>query len=152
MSEPNAAATPESVLRAYFHAKDENRPHRLDEVFTEDAVLHVHNASSAIAFPAVTQGREAIGAVLVSEFNRTYENIYSFYLGRPPATATAFSCAWLVGMTDKSTKAARVGCGTYEWQFAPAPGGLASRLVIRIDAMEVLPPHDGKPVLAWLRS
>jgi acetyl-CoA C-acetyltransferase len=32
------AASPESVLRAYFHAKDENRPHLLDEVFAEDAV------------------------------------------------------------------------------------------------------------------
>ena len=148
----SAASSPESALRTYFHAKDENRPHLLDEVFADEAILHVHNASSAISFPAVTRGREAIGAVLVGDFNRTNENIYSFYLARPPADVTAFACAWFVGMTDKSTKAVRVGGGTYEWRFGPAPAVLASQLVIRIDTMEMLPPDDWKPVLSWLRS
>lgn len=146
------APSPESVLRTYFHAKDENRPHLLDEVFAEDAVLHVHNASSAITFPSVTHGREAISAVLVGDFNRAYENIYSFYLARPPADAAAFACAWLVGMTDKSTREVRVGCGTYEWQFGAAPTPLASQLVIRIDAMQLLPSDARRPVLSWLRS
>ena len=149
---PSNAGSPESVLRTYFHAKDENRPHLLDEVFAEEAVLHVHNASSAIAFPAVTQGREAIGAVLVGDFNRTNENIYSFYLARPPADVTVFVCGWFVGMTDKSTKAVRVGCGTYEWRFGPVPAALASQLVIRIDTMEMLSAADWKPVLSWLCS
>jgi len=142
----------ETVLRTYFHAKDENRPHLLDEVFAEDAVLHVHNASTAISLPAVTHGREAIAAVLVGDFNRSYENIYSFYLARPAADAAAFACAWLVGMTDKSTREVRIGCGTYEWHFGAAPPRRASRLVIRIDAMQLLPPDARKPVLSWLLS
>jgi hypothetical protein len=134
---PASAGSLEFVLRTYFAAKDGNRPHLLDEIFAEDAVLHVHNASSAIAFPAVTHGRDAIAAVLVSDFNRTNENVYSFYLARPPADASSFVCAWFGGMTDKSTKAVRVGCGTYEWRVEPATG-LASELVIRIAAMEPL--------------
>lgn len=147
-----AAPSPESVLRTYFHAKDGNRPHLLDEVFAEDAVLHVQNASSAISFPSVTHRREAIAAVLVGDFNRTNENIYSFYLARPPADATAFACGWLVGMTDRSTREVRVGCGTYEWHLGAAPARLASQLVIRIDAMQLLSPDDREPVLSWLRS
>lgn len=141
---------PEEVLRNYFHAKDENRPHLLDQVFTPDASLRVHSASSAIAFPAATEGREAIADVLVREFNRTYENIYSFYLARPPATAQSFACDWLVGMTEKTSRAVRVGCGTYEWTFSPARPCLASALLIEIDAMVVMPGIHTGAVLHWL--
>ncbi len=142
--------SPEIVLRNYFHAKDENRPHLLDGVFTSDASLHVHNNSSNIAFPAVTQGRDAIADVLVRQFNRTYENIYSFYLARPPATARSFTCAWLVGMTEKDSGSIRVGCGTYEWAFSSEPPRLASALVINIHAMVVLAPTSADAVLSWL--
>ena len=53
------------VLRAYFHAKDENRAHLLERVFTENALLEVRNRTSTIAFPNITSGREAIADVLV---------------------------------------------------------------------------------------
>ena len=149
---PSQSGRLEAVMRTYFHAKDENRPHLLDEVFEENAVLHVHNASGAISFPSVTHGHAAIAAVLVSDFNRSYENICSFYLARPPADATSFACAWLVGMTDKSTHDVRVGCGTYEWQLAATPAQLASQLVIRIEVMELLAASRLPQVLAWLRS
>jgi hypothetical protein len=142
--------SPEVVLRNYFHAKDENRPHLLDSVFTSAASLQVHNSSSSIALPAVTHGREAIADVLVRQFNRTYENIYSFYLSRPPETAQSFSCAWLVGMTEKDNKSVRVGCGTYEWTFSSEPPHLANALVININAMLALPPSCAATVLPWL--
>src|SRR5258706_8031171 len=37
--------SPEQALRAYFHAKDENRPHLLDGVFASDARLGIRNRS-----------------------------------------------------------------------------------------------------------
>jgi len=37
---------PASVLRDYFHAKDENRPHRLDGVFAPQARLAVITAAT----------------------------------------------------------------------------------------------------------
>lgn len=142
--------TPEAVLREYFHAKDENRPHLLDRVFTSDASLQINNSCSNITFPTVSQGRGAIADTLVTQFNKTYENIYSFYLARPPEVADSFSCAWLVGMTEKDTKNTRVGCGTYDWAFSAKPPRLASALVISIHAMVVLPSSTASVVFPWL--
>ncbi len=138
--------TPRQVLRAYFGAKDENRPHRLDMVFTPQAVLTVRNHASSIAFPATTAGRAAIANVLVREFGATYENVYSFYLASPPEDAPHFSCDWLVGMTAKGSGQARVGCGSYDWSFDVASCGLADRLQITIHAMQVV-PADAAPGL-----
>src|SRR4030095_1639422 len=101
--------SPEAVLRGYFNAKDENRPWLLQEVFAEDARLQVSNKAMNIAFPAVTQGREAIADILVRRFNQTYENIYSFYMARPPAEVTEFSCDWLVAMREKGSRRDRGG-------------------------------------------
>jgi hypothetical protein len=141
---------PEQVLRNYFHAKDENRPHLLGDVFDADAVLEVLNHSDAISFPAVTQGREAISDVLVRQFGQCYENIYSFYLSRPSGVADAFSCPWLVAMTVKADGAVRVGCGRYDWTFRSQSPRLASRLVITISAMTVLPASAADAVLGWI--
>ena len=69
---------PEVVLRGYFHAKDENRPHLLRHVSAPDAELVISTKSSSIALPAITHGRQAIAEVLVSSFGTTYENVYSF--------------------------------------------------------------------------
>jgi hypothetical protein len=145
-----ASATPESVLSAYFRAKDGNRPHLLQRVFSPDAELIVHNASSNIAFPAVTRGRAAIAEVLVRSFSLSYENIYSFCLERPPAATREFTCAWLVGMSDRSSGSVRVGCGTYSWAFEQRAPHLADRLVIALEAMQVLPPSEFDRIFAWL--
>lgn len=142
----------EAVLRGYFRAKDENRPHLLEEVFAPGAELVIRNQSENIAFPAVTCGRTAIAEVLVRSFTLSYENIYSFYLERPAAEVREFTCAWLVGMTDRAFGHVRVGCGTYVWSFEPEVPKLASRLAITIEAMQVLPHSDSESVFAWLRS
>jgi hypothetical protein len=144
--------TPEDVLRRYFHAKDENRPHLLEDVFAPDAELLIRNRSENIAFPALTQGRSAIAEVLVRSFALSYENVYSFYLRRPSPGVQEFVCPWLVGMSERSSGDVRVGCGTYEWAFAPHPSCMASRLVVTIEAMEALPLAESKRVFAWLRA
>ena len=150
MSQPSRLS-PQAVLRGYFHAKDENRPHLLAGVFAADADLRVVNNSANIAFPETTHGREAIAEALVRRFAQTYENIYSFYMASPSAEASQFSCTWLVGMTEKDSKSVRVGSGRYDWTFQSTAPSLASRLIITIDAMQLLPPSEFEPVFAWLR-
>jgi hypothetical protein len=142
--------SPQHVLRTYFHAKDENRPHLLAAVFCEDARLEIHNRATGITFPAATDGLDAIADVLVSRFNQTYENIYSFYMARPAAAAEAFTCDWLVGMTEKSTNNVRIGCGRYDWTFQGRPAFLATRLVITIESMVVLQASAKAEVMQWL--
>lgn len=144
--------TPESVLRGYFHAKDENRPHLLDDVFASNAELLIHNQSANIAFPAFTQGRSAIAEVLVRSFALSNENVYSFYLGRPLPGVREFTCPWLVGMSVRSSGHVRVGCGTYKWAFEAHAPHMASRLVVTIEAMQVLPITESAGVFAWLRA
>ena len=142
--------SPERVLRDYFHAKDENRPHLLSNVFAHDARLEIDNRSAEIQFPSTTRGIEAIADVLVRRFNQTYENVYSFYMSRPGEDDTEFSCDWLVAMSEKESQSTRVGCGRYEWTFQADNPHLATRLVITIDQMLVLPPETAIEVRAWL--
>ena len=140
----------EDILRNYFRAKDENRPHLLAGVFSADATLEVRNRASEIAFPAFTEGRAAIADVLVRTFGQTYENVYSFYMARPASDTQTFTCDWLVVMSEKNSKNVRVGCGRYDWTFAPDAAGLATSLVISIEAMLVLPPESLEPTYRWM--
>jgi hypothetical protein len=143
-------AGPAAVLRTYLHAKDENRPWLLEQVFTASAKLEVNNRSSAISFPAVTVGREAIADVLVRDFGRANENVYSFYMARPPGGAARFSCDWLVCMSEKESRSVKVGCGRYDWVFDAEPTWLASHLTISIEVMQLLPPSQFAAVYAWI--
>lgn len=140
------------LLRRYFHAKDENRPHLLAGVFSADARLEIRNSSAQILFPAVTVGLEAISDVLVRQFNRTYENIYSFYLGKPADGDDAFSCDRLVGMTEKESRCVRTGCGSYDWAFVRTPALRATKLIISIDAMRVMDSGVAEDVMRWLAT
>ena len=141
---------PERLLRDYFHAKDENRPHMLDDVFTADARLEIRNRSELISFPAATAGRDAIADVLVRRFNQTYENIYSYCLSRPNSSMDAFSCDWLVTMSDRATQSVRIGCGHYEWTFQRAPTMRVKQLVITIARMLALDRSVAGKVRRWL--
>jgi hypothetical protein len=142
----------EDVLRTYFRAKDENRPHLMQEAFSEAATLETIVKTNAISFPPISRGLAPITDVLVSKFAQLYENVYSFYLEKPPSHVplSNFSCDWLVGMSEKESGKARVGCGRYDWQFHPAEPRLADRLVITIEAMQVLSADYLEPVLLWL--
>jgi hypothetical protein len=144
-----------TLVRDYLLAKDGNRPHLIERVFAPDAVLEIVNPTAAIAFPARTEGRAAIGEVLVRDFARRQDNVYTFCLSRPDGAGDAFACGWLVAMTDKAAPhALRVGCGRYAWCFAadPSAGGApalrANRLTITIDAMPVLPAEAAGSILS----
>lgn len=149
-----AIETPEDLLRDYIRAKDGNRPHLISGVFGESACLEMRVKTQNISFPAVSQGAATIADVLVRRFNQTYENIYTFYLARPPAglacPPAVFACDWLVGMSEKATGEVRVGCGRYEWVFQQEPPHRVERLAITIEAMQTLPAWRLPDILDWL--
>lgn len=142
-------ASPEMLVAAYLRAKDENRPHLMPAVFAPDATLEMVVRTGAISFPALSRGIDAITEVLVRNFGRTYENVYTVCLQRPGAAASHFECDWLVGMSEKATGLVRVGCGHYGWTFGASPRPRVERLVITIEAMQVLPAAALGPVAAW---
>lgn len=143
----------EQAIATYIRAKDENRPELMSAAFADDAVLEMVVKTNAIAFPPLTQGLSAITEVLVSRFGEKYEDVHTFCLAAPPEpTAATFSCPWLVGMIDRSTRAICVGCGRYDWSFRSAAPRLVDRLAITIDRMEVLPSASRAGVMQWLRG
>jgi SnoaL-like domain len=142
-------ASPAESIAAYISAKDGNRPHLLDAAFTPDATLRMVVRTDAITFPPASQGRDAIAETLVRRFNQTYENVYTVCIGLPPAAgAQAFSCDWLVAMSEKQGGAVRIGCGRYDWTFEP-DGPRVRALTITIEAMQVLPAERLAPIMGW---
>ncbi|MEO7885436.1 MAG: hypothetical protein ABI893_03785 [Polaromonas sp.] len=143
--------TPAASIFAYLRAKDGNRPHLLEEAFVPDALLEMVVNTAAISFPPASRGREAIADVLVRNFARNYENVYTFCLSPPPRNeAGVFSCDWLVVMTEKEGRSVRVGCGRYDWCFAAS--GLVECLSITIETMQSLPPAMQDEILPWAYS
>ena len=140
--------SPADAIHAYLRAKDGNRPHLMAQAFALDAQLTMQVNTGAIAFPPQVSGREGIADILVRQFGRSYDNVSTFCLAPPPAQVRAFSCDWLVTMTDKQDGSARVGCGRYDWYFA-VDTGLVERLRIVIEVMLVLPATAAAPVLDW---
>jgi hypothetical protein len=141
---------PGRLLRDYVRAKDENRPHVLQRVFADDARLEIRNCSAAIDFPATTTGREAIADLLVRDFARRYENVYTFCLDRPSGALERFDCDWLVVMSDKAEHRPHVGCGAYAWRFDEHGARRVCGLTITIRQMVVLPVRTLQDVIAWL--
>ena len=136
-------------IESYILAKDGNRPHLLMDAFAHDASLAMTVKTDAITFPQETQGRDAIAAVLVSDFALKYENVYTFCVGAVPADDQhAFSCDWLVCMTEKSTGAARTGYGRYDWT-GDVQSSRVTRLHITIEEMATLPAAQADSVLRW---
>lgn len=142
--------TAQLAIQHYVLAKDGNRPHLLSQAFVPDAILDMVVRTGSISFPPHVEGVGSIGDVLVRRFGQTFENVYTFCLGPPPeAGAKTYQCQWLVGMSDKSSGEARVGCGVYEWQFN-AEAGLVERLTITIEHMKTLPASDLGSVMSWV--
>ena len=142
---------PAAAIAAYLEAKDLNRPWRIAQAFAPSARLDMAVKTEAISFPAATEGAAAIADLLVRRFALDNENVYTFCLAAPPqGTAAQFSCDWLVAMSRRADRAVRVGCGRYDWSFGDV--GRATRLVITIDHMAVLPPEATGPVMDWVVS
>ncbi|MBV1789053.1 hypothetical protein KQ940_13425 [Marinobacterium sp. D7] len=141
--------TPADAITAYLHAKDGNRPHLMQRAFSADAKLEMQVNTGSISFPPLSEGRGAISEVLVRRFGQTYENVYTFCLAEPPAAdAAEFACDWLVVMTEKESRAVRVGCGRYDWCFS-AESGLVEQLRITIDVMQTLSPEFSDSLTSW---
>jgi hypothetical protein len=144
-------STQTEAIEAYIRAKDENRPFLMSQAFDEEATLSMVVNSDAISFPPQTHGREAITAVLVSEFGKAYENVRTLCLSSPPPNAVSeFSCRWLVGMSSKNDGLVRVGCGRYDWAFRSRATPLVKSLMITIDVMQTLAPPKLVLVTDWL--
>ena len=138
-------------IATYIRAKDCNRPHLMEGAFTKDAALEMVVTVGSISFPPHSKGIDELTQVLVSRFNQTFENIYTFCLTAPPDTPRqSFSCGWLVGMSEKGSGAVRVGCGRYDWSFRPPDLALVEKLKITIECMQSLPAHACPDVMAWL--
>lgn len=137
------------LIETYLRAKDENRPQLMADAFEPQAVVEMAVHTSAISFPSRLVGLEHITDVLVRDFGRTYENVYSFCLQAPDADVASghFHCDWLVAMSEKASRRLRIGCGRYDWHFAHSDRWRITQLDISIDAMEVLP--DGERVDLW---
>src|SRR3989344_5510215 len=144
--------TPSDTIETYLLAKDGNRPHLIERAFAGGALLRMDVRQGDMGFPPVAHGRDAIAETLVRRFGRTYENVYSFCLADPPDPACAeFHCPWLVAMTEKDSRAVRLGCGQYHWRFAPG-SRLAQELSIVVDSMQTLPPSDIHVVMPWIAA
>uniref|UniRef100_UPI0039F01AA2 hypothetical protein n=1 Tax=Bordetella sputigena TaxID=1416810 RepID=UPI0039F01AA2 len=145
--------TTEQLLRDYFHAKDENRPWYMARAFAPDARLSMVLKTQAIDFPSEVAGEPAIADTLSRAFGQTYDNVYTFYLDRPApgAVLDAFSCDWMVAMTEKATGKVRVGCGRYDWRFQADPH-LVKHLTITIESMATLPADTMPVVFGWITA
>ncbi|SOE98761.1 hypothetical protein SAMN05446635_6742 [Burkholderia sp. OK233] len=135
-------------IEMYIDAKDGNRPHLMADAFEVDAELAMKVETDEISFPTQLKGVDDISTVLVSQFARTYENIYTFCIGTPPGAVSAFHCKWLVCMTEKASGAVRVGFGRYAWHCSNSTGKI-SRLQITIQEMKTLPVEVSPVILGW---
>lgn len=143
--------THSEMIRAYIRAKDENRPHLMRRIFAETATLEMVVQTGTISFPPISRGVDTITQVLVRDFGKTFENVYTFCLTDAPSNDNGpFSCNWLVGMSEKETGTVRVGCGRYDWIFQTGGARLVEKLSITIHLMLVLSGQDLRPVMDWL--
>lgn len=139
------------LVATYIRAKDSNRAYLMNAAFAPEATLDMVVNTGTISFPPHVSGRDAIADVLVRRFGQTFENVYTFCLCPPPdRDAPTFSCAWLVGMSEKDGGAVRVGCGQYHWTFRDDSPRQVERLRITIDHMHVLSPSHLSTVMNWL--
>ena len=143
----------QNAVAAYLRAKDHNRPHLMRQAFAPDARLEMVVNAGAISFPPSAQGIEAITEVLVRQFSLSFENVHTLCIGVPPTDdSSQYSCQWLVGMSEKDSRAVRVGCGRYDWVFETVPPRLASQLTITIEQMHSLAPEQLVPLMAWFSN
>ena len=143
--------SPQEAVETYIHAKDENRPYLMERAFAQDVALEMIVESGTISFPPISSGLESVCDVLVRRFGQTYENVHTFCLASPPNEHQhTFSCDWLVGMSEKESRAVRVGCGRYDWLFQSEAPYLVVKLTITIEQVQSLAPMRLAPVMRWL--
>ncbi len=142
------------LVAEYLSAKDNNKPHLMQQVFTADAELRMQVASDNITFPPQVSGEAEITAILVQRFNETYQNIYTFCLPESLPQRTTehqdhVACRWFVCMQDKQTAEIKVGAGWYRWY---PDGERIVRLDIEIEKMHLLSGDEQFEVFAWVQQ
>jgi hypothetical protein len=145
----------QDLITGYVRAKDHNRPYAMSKVFTRDARLEMIVHTGTIAFPALTDGNDAIADVLARRFAQSYENVHTFCVATPPEGDARhdmrhYGCRWLVVMSEKESRAPRVGCGRYDWTFRPGAALLVGKLTITIDQMHTLPADRLGALMDWV--
>ena len=142
---------PQDLVSGYVRAKDHNRPDAMSRLFARDARLEMVVHTGTISFPALTEGNDAIADVLARRFAQSYENVHTFCVATPPeGDVRHYGCRWLVVMSEKESRAPRVGCGRYDWAFRPGAKALVSALTITIDQMHTLPANQLVALMDWV--
>ncbi|OMH33894.1 hypothetical protein [Motiliproteus sp. MSK22-1] len=143
--------THKALVRNYIHAKDENRPHLMKNVFSDSAILKMELKTENISFPSEVVGLDAITDVLVRNFSGSYENVYTYCLTDSLEDYDQeLFCKWLVVMNDKENGDVRIGCGRYHWHFVGDSSSRVSQLIISIEHMAVLPAETQSLMFAGL--
>ncbi|MCX4028450.1 hypothetical protein H0A36_15575 [Endozoicomonas sp. SM1973] len=143
----------ENIIRTYILAKDNNKPELMKSAFSDDAILEIKNKTANINFPATTVGLTGITDTLVTNFNQSFENVYTYcLLDSVQATQSSLSCQWLVLMTEKVNQNIRIGCGLYDWENNNQSKCLANKLTITIEQMVLLPAVDLPAITKWQSS
>jgi hypothetical protein len=143
----------QDTISRYIRAKDDNKPHLMDSVFTLSADLEMITNTEAIAFPANTHSRDGITQVLVRDFSQRFENVYTFCLTDTIEIAqSVLCCQWLVVMSGREDGELRIGCGNYHWEFEHNTSPLVQRLAISITAMVILPRSFSHALVTWANT
>ncbi len=122
-------------------------------VFSKDATLKIKVKTDNISFPSDVTGLSEITEILIRDFNKSYENIYTICLADTlEQHENVLNCRWLVGMTEKASGSPRVGFGDYHWSFEAEGSHLVTHLTIVIEDMIVLPREPQSEVMSWFDS
>ncbi|WP_072682660.1 hypothetical protein [Arcobacter sp. LA11] len=137
-------------ISKYIYAKDNNKPHLMKNIFTSSAKLDMKLKTENISFPSETLGLTSISKVLINDFNKTYENIYTICLTDSLVQDNkSVKCNWFVIMTEKENNMIRFGYGSYYWSFNSKDNDLVDYLNITIENMIILEKEFYFEIFDW---
>ncbi|MEO9274290.1 hypothetical protein ABFY09_05470 [Marinomonas sp. 5E14-1] len=146
----NLSKKHKDAINLYIRSKDNNKPYLMGSVFEDLASLTMEVKTDEIAFPSETVGLDSITNVLVRNFNRTYEDIYTFCITDSVVSNDQQTlCKWVVVMRDSEKENIRVGYGDYKWTFN---NELVSQLTITIEKMIALDENESSEIFSWLNK
>ena len=148
----------QQLISYYLRAKDNNKPFFIKKMLDKNAVLTMHVKTDAIDFPPKTTGIEAFTQLLVNDFNKHYENVFTFCITDSiTETDNTLSCLWLVAMTEQATGQHKVGYGKYDWHFitnndSAIDKEYVSQLDITIEHMDIIDRSEDATIFNWLNT
>jgi len=145
--------TQQELVLKYICAKDKNRPHLMDEVFTSNATLEMKLKTQNIFFPSRTLGIENITDVLVTKFSQSYEQVYTFCLiDTINNSSQILKSDWIVCMREKKSGDIRIGYGVYNWFFTKDEEPLVKHLTIQIEEMITMEKEYSTLFFNWVEK